>query len=134
MGKVYIVTQGEYSDYGIVAVFATRKLAEECVRHMGHLSDADVEEWELNSELPRKRQYHVKIIRTTGRITSVTDRGLYGEEYNKVFCSSTVARLVEEGGGWENMYHYDIRADSVEAAKKIAAERRMIEYAKEQGI
>ena len=46
MPNVYIVTAGEYSDYGICAVFDNRKSAEEyCALGHGEF----VEEYELNS-------------------------------------------------------------------------------------
>lgn len=52
---IYIVTEGMYSDYGIVAVFTEREPAERFVRmHNAQSSwgDADIEEWEGYSEMP----------------------------------------------------------------------------------
>jgi len=45
MGKVYIVSEGCYSDYQILAVFSDGEEAEEFA---GIHSDAGVEEWELD--------------------------------------------------------------------------------------
>ena len=50
MTTIYVVTQGEYSDYRIVAVYDTKDAAE---YHMEHLTgeyydDVNVEEYELN--------------------------------------------------------------------------------------
>ena len=50
---VYVVTSGDYSEYGIVAIFSTREKAEACVAP--HIregvigEDWNVEEWELDA-------------------------------------------------------------------------------------
>lgn len=44
--KVYVATDGEYSDYHIVAVFGNRELAEQF---------GEVEEYEVYEEAPAKR-------------------------------------------------------------------------------
>jgi len=49
--KVYVVTSGEYSDYHIVAVYQSRKLAEQCAK-LGR--EAEVEEWPIRTGLPKK--------------------------------------------------------------------------------
>lgn len=49
--KVYIVTQGEYSDYSIQAAFSTREKAEEY--RAAKPSEYRIEEYELDSEPPR---------------------------------------------------------------------------------
>lgn len=56
MKKVYIVTSGDYSDYGIEAVFDSKKLAEEYInkyKELGFGSCKDIEEWNLN---PKTRE------------------------------------------------------------------------------
>jgi len=45
MSKVYIVTTGEYSDYGIVNVFSTKELAKNYVRAVYGIGEADIEEY-----------------------------------------------------------------------------------------
>lgn len=50
MSKVYIVTDGDYSDYRIRAVFSTRKAAEEFVAT--RTVSTDIEEWGM--DLPRE--------------------------------------------------------------------------------
>ena len=37
MNQVYVVTSGEYSDYGINAIFTTRELAEDYVDKVNYL-------------------------------------------------------------------------------------------------
>lgn len=45
MGKVYIVTEGCYSDYQIIAAFSDKDKAD---RYAGIHDDAEVEEWALD--------------------------------------------------------------------------------------
>jgi hypothetical protein len=52
MAKVYVVTSGSYSDYGIASVFDSRELAEAMVRGR---EDYRVEEYTLN---PGQAEYH----------------------------------------------------------------------------
>lgn len=53
MSKIYIVTDWEYSDYSVNAVFTDEKLAREYVFYKG----GDVEEWEANEPLKIKKGY-----------------------------------------------------------------------------
>lgn len=51
MGKVYVVTAGEYSDYGIEKIFSTREKAQEyidIVSAPGRQDFNDIQEWELD--------------------------------------------------------------------------------------
>lgn len=53
MTTAYVVTSGSYSDYGIVAVFLDRSLADElCERHKGSYGEPQVEEYEIITALP----------------------------------------------------------------------------------
>lgn len=49
MSKVYVVTDGEYSDYGIVKIFNSLEAAEKyCALHSNEYYDGfNIEEWEL---------------------------------------------------------------------------------------
>lgn len=53
MSKVYIVTDGEYSDYHIESCFSTKKKAQEYIKNSkkvnGSIYYPDIEEWELDS-------------------------------------------------------------------------------------
>lgn len=51
---IYIVTTGEYSDYTIVAVFSTKKKADEYVQQHG--TNYNVEEYNLDEEVVKKTQ------------------------------------------------------------------------------
>src|SRR5438309_10228406 len=50
MDKVFIVTSGEYSDYGIDAVFSTEELAQKFIDSFSKSGyrDMEIEEWKLN--------------------------------------------------------------------------------------
>ena len=46
MKTIYILTEGSYSDYMIVATFSTRELAEEAQKHC---PNSEIEEYELDA-------------------------------------------------------------------------------------
>lgn len=50
--KIYIVTQGTYSDYHIEQVFSTLKKAQEYLDHIGN-EDSQIEEYSVDNETPR---------------------------------------------------------------------------------
>lgn len=53
MKSIYIVTAGSYSEYRIVAIFDTLNKAEDYMadpKSMYDRSDAQIEEWRLNSD------------------------------------------------------------------------------------
>lgn len=55
---VYVITEGEYSDYHIVGIYSTRKLAEDTLKllkaHSGrYYYYNDVEEWDLDTYQPQ---------------------------------------------------------------------------------
>lgn len=53
MNKVYIVTEGEYSDYRIEACFSTKKKAQEYIKNNKKIQSKyyypNIEEWDLDS-------------------------------------------------------------------------------------
>lgn len=56
MKTVYILTEGSYSDYRIVATFSTKKLAEEA---KNHCPNSVIEEYELDAlEIPEHPPGH----------------------------------------------------------------------------
>lgn len=53
MSKVYIVTEGEYSDYRIEACFSTKKKAQEYIKNAKQVNTRyypDIEEWDLDEQ------------------------------------------------------------------------------------
>ena len=53
MSKIYVVTEGEYSDYHIEACFSTKKKAQEYIKNSKKVHESyyypGIEEWELDS-------------------------------------------------------------------------------------
>lgn len=61
MTKVYAVTQGEYSDYHIVALYSTREKALEHIARYDAARKAGVEDWRLPHTEPEERELDVAI-------------------------------------------------------------------------
>ena len=53
MSKIYVVTEGDYSDYHIEACFSTKKKAQEYIKNSKKVNESyyypRIEEWELDS-------------------------------------------------------------------------------------
>ena len=60
MKKIYIVTSGEYSDYGIDAVFTDKEPAEKFIKEQ----KGEIEVWEANeyTKIPQNRDVYQVII------------------------------------------------------------------------
>lgn len=62
MKKAYVVTQGCYSDYGIVGVFTSRAKARQFLDSFPKaFPDARIEEYAVNFELPARDMWEVTI-------------------------------------------------------------------------
>jgi hypothetical protein len=69
MKKVYIVTAGQYSDYGICEVFSKKELAEEYIKrnervgYFDEYDNAQVEEYPIDNNLPNypKGLFHYEV-------------------------------------------------------------------------
>lgn len=50
MKKIYVVTSGQYSDYGIDAIFDTKEIAEKYIASFCKVGweEMEIEEWDLN--------------------------------------------------------------------------------------
>ena len=59
MRKVYIVTSGEYSDYGIDRVFSTEEKAKEWVDVITSMYNGNynIEQYELDAPIPERKEY-----------------------------------------------------------------------------
>lgn len=117
--KVYIVTQGEYSDYHIEGVFSTREKAQEYLDHIGSAWNAGIEEYNIDEETPRGVfLYNVKILDDGGKavveIMERDDRFTYRRKdvfgYHFTFIT----------GWW-----FNVEAEDAKHAVKIASERLM---------
>lgn len=97
MSKIYVVTDGEYSDYHIEACFSTKKKAQQYIKNVkkvqGKYYDPDIEEWDLDSSSdivdviyltftftsPLSKRNHEE------KITTKVDKGIKGQVYN--YCN-----------------------------------------------
>ena len=59
MSKVFIVTSGEYSDYGIDRVFSTEEKAKEWVDIITSMygGNYNIEQYELDAPIPERKEY-----------------------------------------------------------------------------
>lgn len=116
MAKVFIVTSGKYSDYGIERVFSTLELAEQYIDTKD--DDWRIEEYELDE--PIERETHIFSVRM--RIDSKeVDSCLISPCLYKKDCIEYYERgLFEKPDPRITFY---IESDSKERAIKIASER-----------
>lgn len=113
--KIYIVTSGEYSEYGIDAVFTTKEKAVDYVEQHG--TRYDIEEYNLDEEVEKKTQlWHIEFcvedVKLCEACPSSYDR-------NKVVDTCSI-RLYLNKKLYINFY---VDADSMNRAVKIARER-----------
>ena len=120
MKTIYILTEGDYSDYRIVATFSTKKLAEEA---QNHCPNSVIEEYELDAlEIPEHPPGHtawaVNINAKTNAIDFVSQcNSLYGFGPNEWYY---------EGGGVSgelNTFAVHCWARDKEHAEKIALDK-----------
>ena len=59
MSRVFIVTSGEYSDYGIDRVFSTEEKAKEWVNVITSMygGNYNIEQYELDAPIPERKEY-----------------------------------------------------------------------------
>lgn len=75
--KVYLVTSGEYSDYGVDGVFTTRKKAKDYIDSLGDDSNSyyDIEVYDLDPQSLMQREgvriYYVEFNVATGVVYNV---------------------------------------------------------------
>jgi hypothetical protein len=118
--KVFIVTSGEYSDYGISAVFSTEEGAQRFidVRGTGRWDYYQIEEYELDEDAPAAESLYCANVNT---FTGATDIDLReneepGDDRIKVDTAATF-------GGSAAYYVTWIMAKDAATARKIAGER-----------
>ena len=117
---VYVVTQGQYSDYLIEGVFSNRDLADEYVKqaHLEGLGERSIEEWTLD-ELAGKtyRQWFWVTMDMDGTILEEngTQFWLGSQRESKVHMNLSGTTI------------YAKSTVSMEHARKVAAEKRQSE-------
>lgn len=104
MRKVYIVTQGSYSDYGIVAVYATQELAERAVAVLednGRSDCAAVEDMWVHEDIDLGTEvaYNVPRVRRSGEATVIYDARKW-----RVGLMEHIDGQVTESHTWRGLY------------------------------
>lgn len=116
--KIYIVTSGEYSDYGINAVFTTK---EKAIDYVGqHGTRYNIEEYNLDEEVEKKTQlWCIEFRVEDGKLCKASPTSY---DRNKVLdtCFIFGSFGYRESKPYIRFY---IDADSMDRAVKIASER-----------
>lgn len=116
--KIYIVTSGEYSDYGIDAVFTTKEKANDYVEQHG--TYYNIEEYDLDEEVEKKTQlWYIEFCVESGKLSEACPTSCNRNE--KVDTCS-----IFDSFGYrkdESYIRFYIDADSMDRAVKIARER-----------
>ena len=121
MTIVYVVTSGQYSDYGIVAIFSTKKQAKKYLNESGldkkDYSSGRIEEYELDEPFEFKSRYCIHMHQDGTVVRSYK----YGINTNEN----------EAGNAFINSYYLDgmrlvteVSTDNEQHAIKVANERR----------
>lgn len=138
MSKVYVVTTGSYSDYGVRAIFSTRKKAEEYMERCKAANNSDtendgycyvdtdfnsIEEWTLDEGLQERAydRWHVGIMLDDGSLEygkSPTHSKQWGVPQNEARVDEHIP--IHKGRGAVRVYS----CKSAEHALKLAAEKR----------
>lgn len=125
MKTIYAVSDGEYSDYGILALFSTREKAERYIeKHKEadqYLSNPNIEEYELDSEDAKvfKKVYSIVMDVSTGNVTHKRRNVVFMDEHKKTYCNFSIYETKLVPGltaGSEISYEH---------ATKVAAEKRL---------
>jgi hypothetical protein len=115
MTKVFVVTNGSYSDYRVVGIYSSRANADLAATHF--LDDVGVEEYELDAAIDEMRQdrkpYFVRLSRETGGCLDV-----------RVNDSAYGAFSTAVGEDVHKALYTHCWADNSAHAIKIASERR----------
>lgn len=116
--KIYIVTSGEYSDYGIEAVFTTKEKAVEYVEQNG--TRYNIEEYNLDEEVEKKTQlWSIEFCVVDGKLCEASPTSY---DRNKVIDTC----FIFDTFGYRKEIPYIrfyVDADAMDSAVKIARER-----------
>ena len=125
---VYVVTKGEYSDYGICAVTLDKDKADElCHRFSDSWGDAYIETYDTDDyDSDKGRFYQVKIGKRS--LLKVREIGVVGlDERNRVFTDTDRRTHTK-------YYFVNVKTKDEEHAKKIGSDLVAKYKAQEQGI
>lgn len=128
--KVYVVTEGAYSDYGIHSIWSNKKEADDMAKILSHseYNSTRVEEWEIDKPCLEKMGFTVRIDLESGELTIPEDKW---DIKNPYLCVIT-----KPGHGYYDFKQKIIYAEhfSVEQALKSARDFRIQELAKKSGV
>lgn len=118
MAKIYIVTSGEYSDYGINAVFSTKKKAQEYRQQHG--TGFSIEIFDIDEEIKKETKIWRVIMSFDNFKVYECSAGLWGDGWG-----SHMKDTFEYYLNWEHeeLIRLYIEADCMNRAIKIASER-----------
>ena len=120
MKTIYILTEGDYSDYHIVATFSTKELAEEA---QNHCPNSDIEVYELDAlEIPEHPPGHTA---WTVNINAKTNTINWTNPYNSLDGFAPAEKYYEGGGlsGAVDTFVVYCWARDKEHAEKIALDK-----------
>ncbi len=131
---IYLITEGEYSDYHVVAAYTTREKAEEAIERLRRLgysgrSDPEIEEFPLDGTPRYQPLYYCIVEVETGEVLREweTNQLLWSEEAmppDEDADWTWGGRLVVRGG----------TARGAEVARKIAFDKRTQILAEREGV
>ena len=125
MSKIYLVTQGSYSDYRIVGAFSTEENASKVVEalHTGNSwDDADVEVYDLDSVQVKEGHRNYRVwMKENGDSEVMRGNGVDDEQPSEYFVNSRYV-FNETPRTYLRINRY---VQSEEAAVKIANELRV---------
>lgn len=115
--KIYIVTSGEYSDYGIDTVFSTKEKAKAYIQQNG--TNYNIEEYDLDEEVEKKTQLWGVVFRVEdGKLLEAITRSY---DKNEVVDTCYISDRLSSNKKCYIRFYVD--ADSMDRAVKIASER-----------
>ena len=118
MAKIYIVTSGEYSDYGINAVFSTMKRAQEYRQQHG--TGFSIEVFDIDEEVKKETKIWRVVMRFDNFKVSECAAGLWGNGWGSHMKDTFEYLLDWAEIGYIRLY---LEADCMDRAIKIASER-----------
>ena len=117
--KVYVVTSGEYSDYGIEGIFDSREKAEEYINHSADSDLNDIKEYNLNELKPDKSE---KLFELRSGFDNI-DFKVTGCMSNTMVYKDLMCFKASTSWGDEDQAVFFVRSETRERAIKIASER-----------
>lgn len=137
--KIYVVTSGEYSDYGICAMFSSREKADrymEALPNSGYSGYNEVEEWDLDAmpdPIERGLKSYEVQIRRNGEVVSVKGTN-YQEQHERREIYWSENEWIKDDRGYSQWVPVErhrhlarivLWAENEQGAVKIANERRI---------